>query len=75
MSEVELTEDFIIRMHDIRAAKMCSSGARHWFQTRGLDWMDFLNNGVLASKLLETEDALATRLVKITQERIANGRQ
>lgn len=60
-------DDFVIRMPDLRSAKMCSRGARSFFEVHGLDWQDFLKNGILASKLEATGDLMALRLVEVTR--------
>lgn len=54
---------------DIRAAKLCFGGARSWFRRHGLDWQDFLANGIAAERLAATGDALAFRVIAIAQER------
>tara|TARA_B100000519_G_scaffold170166_1_gene155725 strand:- start:3589 stop:3759 length:171 start_codon:yes stop_codon:yes gene_type:complete len=56
-------------MRDIRAAKQCSRGARAFFERHGLDWQDFLENGVPAEKLLATGDAMAERTVEVARGR------
>lgn len=60
----------IVRMVHVRQAKMCSSGAREFFERHGLDWQDFLNNGIDAEKLRATGDAMAIQVVKVAE----NGR-
>lgn len=62
-------DDIIIRMPDLRAAFMCSRGARKFFELHGLDWCDFLKNGIPASKLLATGDQMAKQLVEVTRGR------
>lgn len=58
-----------IVMRDIRAAKMCSRGARRFFERHGLDWQDFLKNGIEHKKLAGTGDAMAIRVVEVALER------
>lgn len=60
-------DDLIIRMPDVRAAFMCSRGARRFFERHDLDWSDFLKNGIAASRLLATNDHMALRLVEVTR--------
>lgn len=62
--------DPVITMRDIRAAKMCSGGARQFFQRHNLDWSDFLVNGIKSSLLSATGDSMALRVVEV-----ANGRK
>lgn len=58
-----------IRMRDIRAAKMCSRGARTWFARHGLDWSEFITNGIDADLVLATGDAMAIRVVEVARGR------
>lgn len=41
----------------------CGRGARVWFARHGLDWGDFVRDGLPASVLEATGDALAQRVV------------
>lgn len=67
-------DELIITMRDIRAAKMCSRGARTFFKRHGLDWTDFLKNGIPAWKLAATGDAMALQVVEAARE-AARGRK
>ena len=60
-------DELIVRMTDVRAAKMCSSGARAFFLRHGFDWQDFLKNGIPASKILATGDYLAKCVVEVAR--------
>lgn len=60
----------IVRMVHVRQAKMCSSGAREFFARHGLNWQDFLKNGIDAEMLRATGDAMALQVVKVAE----NGR-
>lgn len=52
-----------IRMEHVRAAKLCSRGARQWFVRYNLDYTHFLKHGYPEDVLLATGDALARRVV------------
>jgi hypothetical protein len=41
----------------------CSRGARRWFARMGLDWGDFVRDGIDAEVLRATGDAMALRLI------------
>jgi hypothetical protein len=70
-----MNEDFKITMRDVRAANMCSGGARMFFKQHGLNWSQFVKEGLSASKFAETGDALGLKLVEITKQKKAlNGR-
>lgn len=59
----------IIKMEHVRKARMCSAGARDFFKNHGLDYSDFLKNGVDSSVLLQTGDAMAIRVVEVASGR------
>lgn len=60
----------IITMKDVRAAGMCSYGARKFCQKYNIDWQEFLKNGIDANELLKTKDGMAEQVVKVAE----NGR-
>jgi hypothetical protein len=64
-----VSEPVIVRMSDVRAIKGCSRGARYFCETHGIDWTDFLANGVPAERLEETGDAMALRLTRYARQR------
>lgn len=64
-------EIIIVTMRDVRAAKGCSAGARAFCLQHGIDWNEFLKNGVASNILEETGDAMAINLVKVAR----NGRK
>lgn len=59
-----------VRMLHVRQAKMCSRGARDFFKRHGLDWNEFLSEGIDAEKLEATGDGMALQVVKVAR----NGR-
>ena len=59
----------IVIMRDMRAAKICSRGAREFFKRHGLDWSGFLKNGIEAEKLEATGDAMALKVVEVARGR------
>lgn len=60
-----------ITMRDIRAAGMCSSGARSWFDRYGLDWCKFVKCGLPETAILATRDALGEVVVEKAHQREA----
>lgn len=42
----------------------CAKGIRRWFAARGLDYSDFLKNGIDEEHLLATGDPMATAVVR-----------
>lgn len=57
-----------IYMADIRKAKMCSGGARAFFLEHGLDWQNFLKNGIDLEKIRATNDAMALQVVRVVED-------
>lgn len=62
-----MSEPVIVRMKHIRQAKLCSDGARGFWARHGLDWTDFLRNGIDGDKLLATGDAQAAKVVEVAR--------
>jgi len=60
----EVTSELRCYMRHIRAAKICAGGARDWWPKKGLDWRDFLANGIPAEVLTATGDAFALKVVR-----------
>lgn len=58
-----------VHMDDIRAARICSGGARTFFKDHGWDWGDFLSNGIDEELLLETGDIFAKKAVEVAHGR------
>ncbi len=63
----EVTSLRCYRKH-LRTAKICGDGARGWWKRHGLNWSDFLSNGIPAQVLLDTGDPFALRVVEIARE-------
>jgi hypothetical protein len=61
--------DIIVTMQDVREIKLCAGGARAFAKQAGLDWPDFLENGIPASKLLATNNDFAARAVENARKR------
>lgn len=62
--------DVIVTMRHLRTipgfsarAGFCARGGRAFFDRYGLDWGDFVRNGIPAAQLTATGDALALALV------------
>ena len=57
-----------IYIRHIRAAGYCrKEGVKPFFDARNWCWLDFLQNGIDAQKLIDTNDAMALRVVEIAQ--------
>lgn len=54
-------------MRHVRAARMCSKGARVFFMRHGLDWQTFLREGLPATVIAATGDAMALQVVEVAR--------
>lgn len=59
----------LVKMVHIRQAKMCSKGARDFFQRHGLDWQKFLDEGLPVEEIEATGDAMAMRVAEVARGR------
>jgi len=62
-------EDLIVTIKDVRAAKLCAGGSRKFCRRHGIDWNDFVTNGIPASRLLEIDSAIMVDLVEVARGR------
>ncbi|AUM00581.1 hypothetical protein B4966_10695 [Rhodocyclaceae bacterium] len=62
-----MNEDVTVTIAHVRAAGLCVPGARTWFARQGLDFRAFLAQGLPASVLLATGDAMAARVVEVAR--------
>ena len=60
----------IIHIKNMHRVGMCSRGTRAFFKRHGLDWTDFLKNGIEAARLEATGDAMALQVTEAAR----NGR-
>jgi hypothetical protein len=58
-------------MAHVRKAKMCSKGARRFFERHGLDWHLFLKEGLDAATVRATGDAMAIRVADVAEAEAA----
>lgn len=56
-----------VTMRHIRAAKMCSRGARDFAREHGIDWEAFLAGKVDSETLKATGDAMAIAAAEIAE--------
>lgn len=60
--------DPIVKIEHARKIGMCSRGVRQWFEVNGLDYPKFLRDGLPASELEATGNALATKVAAVARE-------
>ena len=59
----------IVTVNDLMTAKQCCKGGRAWFKSQGLDWQDFVQNGIDADILLAIDDVMAHQVVEVARGR------
>ena len=81
MIDTEIAPDITVTITHMRTVPAwcsrvgyCAKMGRIFFARHGLDWSDFVRNGIAASALENTGDALALRVVEHARQEIANGR-
>lgn len=57
----------------IRAASLCTGGAREWFKLHNWSWPDFLANGRPSGDFIATADPLALRMVSAAAQEAQRG--
>lgn len=59
---------------DVRALEYCLPGVRKWFDENGMDFQDFMKNGIELSSVEHLTDAMAIRVIEQAKKRVlANG--
>lgn len=56
--------DPIVTLRDIHGVHQCRKGAKQFFDRYNLDWDSFRRNGIRASELEATGDALVNKVVE-----------
>ncbi len=52
----------------MRAVGLCHSGSRMWCEANGIDWKDFVKNGIPVRVLRDSGDPIVARLVTAAEE-------
>lgn len=58
-------------LQHMRALGYCNRGLRRWFADRGINWPDFLANGIDADYLRATGDAMAIAVAELAESESA----
>ena len=53
----------IVTHRHCRELGYCNRGLRAWFAREGLDWADFVKNGIAADILRQHDNAMAERAI------------
>jgi hypothetical protein len=63
--------DPLVTVAHLRAAKLCSRGARDWCTRNGIDYTTFVTKGIPASAIESKHDGLGNRLARIARDEAA----
>jgi hypothetical protein len=69
-----MTQEVQVFMRHVRSAGICANGARLFFSRHGLDWNDFLSNGIGSAKLDQIGDPIALRAADAARAEVTDGR-
>ena len=58
----------IVTHQHARELGYCNRGMRPWFARMGLNWADFLKNGIASDVLRQYENAMAERVIAHAEE-------
>lgn len=64
-----MSEDVIVTMRDVRAVHGCAWGTRRWLKRHNLDHVKFFKEGLPASLIAATGDAMALDVVEAARGR------
>lgn len=73
MNDFLVTVEHLHKLRNRKGGGFCVRNSRIWAASHGLDFKDFVRNGVAASKLIATGDVLAEELVDVAREELRNG--
>ena len=64
-----------VTVQDIKALKFCNRGARQFFEKNGLDWSEFVRNGIDAETIRALGDEMGLKAVAEAERREQGGQQ
>lgn len=73
-SEVTSVHVYIRHLRMAKPRAICRDGAKRWWARKGLDWSDFVSNGIPGQVLLDTKCGLARRVVRAAELEAESGR-
>lgn len=63
----------IVTMRHVRKAGLCSRGLRKFAEEKGLNWDDFLQNGMPLDQVRLIDDAMVQRVADLAEEEDRGG--
>lgn len=67
---IEQNTNAVVTINDIASIAYCRRGARKFFADRGLDWSEFLKNGIPISTLETFDDVMVQDAIAVAKARI-----
>lgn len=64
----------VVTIHDCRKLGFCMRSVRPWFANHGLDFREFVRNGIDSSEIEHIDDAMMRRAIAEAERREADGR-
>lgn len=61
-------DEIIVTYAHAKKLKYCSKGIRRFCQTYGINYLDFVKNGISSKRLEKIADPLALKLVEVAKE-------
>lgn len=62
-----------VYIRHLRAADLCTKGARRWFKEHGLSWDQFIEQGISSDVLEALDDPLGMQVLEIARKEAVNG--
>nr|DAS99945.1 MAG TPA: hypothetical protein [Caudoviricetes sp.]DAT30828.1 MAG TPA: hypothetical protein [Caudoviricetes sp.] len=59
----------IVRIEDCRKLGLCNHGLRQVCKENGIDWWDFLDNGISEERILKINHAMVHEALRVAKER------
>lgn len=63
----------IVKHSDLAAMKFCNRGARQFFERHGLNWQEFITNGIDSSRVEAIDDEMMRQVVAHAHRREQEG--
>lgn len=73
-AEVTSVRVYLRHLRMAKPRSICHDGAKRWWAKKGLDWEDFVENGIDGQVLTDTGCGLARRVVKAAEVEAESGR-
>lgn len=59
----------IVKHCDLASLRFCNRGARQFCERNGIDWSEFMTNGIDSSKLEHIDDEMVKKVIERAKRR------